>query len=336
MRAAIRTRLWHPKYGPLLRNLYGLASELSVYGRWLALKALSLAVLGLCGQNRRTERAIISLGNRLFGSRLPLSMFTDYESYVTEYASSLEPYFALYDRRLWLEGCMVLDLGSGLGQYSALLLQHGARRVVSLEYQHEKALWARKRFGESPALAVTSGSAEALPFRAGSFDAVFSHTVFEHIGDVGSALKSVASVLKDDGVALIGYNYLHHRGGHHLFPYIHFPWATWIVSEAALCEYWSDRLAADQEKGLLGFYPQGCRVRSLSEGNEIHLNRLNFDQFEALVTEAGLHIVRQVPSEALGRCLPFLLRVPRLKYFLAGTIYYVLAKRPEPLIARGC
>jgi hypothetical protein len=151
--------------------------------------------------------------------------------------------------------------------------------------------------------------------------------VFEHIQEVAVALKEVRRVLRPDGVALISYNFFHHRGGHHLFPYIHFPWATWIVREQALCDYWSQCLAADQARGRMRFFETGTRIQSLSDGAEIHLNKLNFEQFEDLVGAAGLRIVRRMPSEQLARMFPWLIRMPRLRFFCAGTIYYVLSRK---------
>lgn len=79
----------------------------------------------------------------------------------------------------------------------------------------------------------------------------------------------------------------------------------------------------------MGFYGKGARIRSLSEGAEIHLNRLRFDQFESLVRKAGLRIERRRSSEVLAQLFPWLTKVPKLKYFLAGTYYYVLAREPQ-------
>jgi SAM-dependent methyltransferase len=304
------------------------------YARWGALKLSSLLLYRIRGRNRSTETTVIRWGNRLFPDSYPTKLYDDYATYIRMYPPSLKPFEELMPKERWLTGRTVLDLGSGLGQYSALLRDEGAARVYGLEYQYEKALWAHERYA-SPALRFVAGSGETLPFEADTFDAIFSNTVFEHIPDVESALLSMARVLKPDGAILLSYNFIHHRGGHHLFPYIQFPWAPWVVSEKTLCDYWSDRLAEDQAKGRMGFYPKGCRVRSLSEGNEIHLNRLNYEQFEAGIQKAGLRIRKRVTSEMIGRMLPFLLNVPGLKYFLTGTVFYVLERADRSAASAG-
>lgn len=292
-----------------------------IIARWLLLKAAAGAFTAF---NRdRAQSRIIRLGNRLFPRQHADDIFTDFASYVANYPADLRSFDDLLPKEGWLVSKSVLDVGSGLGQYSAALLRTGAREVVSLEIQEQKAAWSQEHFRADGVRAVV-GSATALPFADQTFDSAFSQTVFEHIDDVETAFREVRRVLRPGGVFVLSYNYLHHRGGHHLFPYIHFPWATWVAREDAVCRHWSDRLAKDQAQGKAGFYPPGCRVASLSEGNEIHLNRLNFDQVEQAIAAAGWRIERRRSSEALPQAFPWLGRVPVLKYFLMGTIYYVL------------
>lgn len=307
-------------------HLYGTAAEVSYILRWLTLRMVSLLMLLASKERRQRERTVIAIGNTMFAPVFSREMYASYESYTSRMHSSLDVYQDLIPQEQWLRGRTILDLGSGLGQYVQLLVDGGASCVTGLEYQESKATWSAAR-SLSPIIKIVVGSAEAMPFDNNSFDTVFSHTVFEHVDDVGSALKEVARVLRPDGIALISYNFFHHRGGHHLFPYIHFPWAPWIVSEEALCSYWSERLGEDQAAGQMGFYERGARIRSLSEGAEIHLNRLTFEDFELLVERVGLQIVKRRSSEELARLFPWLIRMPTLRYFLAGTFYYALAPK---------
>lgn len=313
------------RLGDLIRGnvLYGLAAEVSYILRWLILKSISITIALVPGRRAQRERTVIKIGNTMFDAMATRELYAGFDSYIAQMPGSLEQYVELFPKEHWLSGREILDLGSGLGQYSNELIQSGAASVTGLEYQESKADWSAARFASSKLRFVT-GSAEAMPFDAGSFDTVFSHTVFEHIDNVEYALREVRRVLRPDGFALISYNFFHHRGGHHLFPYINFPWATWIVSESALCAYWSERLEEDHAAGLMGFYERGARIRSLSEGSEIHLNKLTFDEFEAILPGAGLRIVRRQPSEQLMRLLPVLDRIPRIRYFLTGTVFYVL------------
>jgi SAM-dependent methyltransferase len=299
-------------------------SELWIIVRFGLLKLLAMCLHAFFGQSQTVERWIIAAGNRLFAQQFPLRLFDGYDSYAEQFTSDFGHFTALLPPRQWLRDRIILDLGSGLGQYSKRLAEHGARRVVSLEYQSDKAAWHAWRNWNASAVC---GSAEELPFASTTFDTVFSHTVFEHIADVRSALSEVRRVLKPGGQAIISVNFFHHRGGHHLFPYIHFPWPTWIVGERALCTYWTGRLIADHARGKMGFFAKGTYLASLTDGAEIHLNKLTFDEFEALVEQTDLKIARRHSSETLGQLFPLLTILPRLKYFVTGTVYYVLVPK---------
>lgn len=322
----LRLRLVLGKFQTLSTG-YELGRDLWTYARWAVLKGVATLVYVVLGRTPQAERRVIIIGNCLFKRTYPNAVHQSYESYVRNYPPNLSLYFKLLSPEQWLLGRRILDVGSGLGQYSALLARSGAALVVSLEYQYPKALFGKNRFKEVES--VVNASATALPFLPGVFDTVFSHTVFEHIPDVEAALRELAATLEDQGIVLLSYNYIHHRGGHHLFPYIHFPWPTWVVSERSLCEYWSKKLARDQQRGLMLFYPRGCQIESLSTGSEIGLNKLNYEQFEALVSCVGLYIDKRLGTERIGQLLPALQRVPGLKYFMSGTVYYALRKRGD-------
>lgn len=310
----------------LVKRVYHGADEIGAALRWLLLRFLGALLRRTNPNSRLTERRIIKIGNLLFPAAYPAALFRDYNTYVTGYPASLQPYLDLCDPKRWLEGRSVLDLGSGLGQYSELLVRAGARQVVAMEYQPGKARWSAARLERAGLRCVGHliGAAQALPLASGSFDTIFSHTVFEHLADVAGALSEAGRVLKPGGYLLVGFNFVHHRGGHHLFPYIHFPWAPWGADEQALCEYWSERLAADQERGLMGFFPRGCAIRSLSEGEETYLNRMDFETFEKLAISAGFRIFARRASEALAALVPLLPQRSELRKFLLGTIFYLL------------
>jgi SAM-dependent methyltransferase len=199
--------------------------------------------------------------------------------------------------------------------------------VTALEYQREKADFAEALLkGFDGRVTTKCGSAYCIPEADNTFDSVFSHTVFEHLDNPSLALREIHRVLKPGGYCLISYNFIHNQGGHHLFPYIHFPWAPWIVREQSLCRYWSDCLAKDQESGRGGFFAQGCRIESLSEGAEIHLNRIDFLEFYDIVIASGLMIDRIWESDLLARIFPIVLKLPYVNKFLTETIYYVVRK----------
>lgn len=303
-----------------------LLSESWILCRWLILKAVAEISSVAFGRTPAANLRVISFGNWIFKRAYPRALFHDYESYVRSYGASLSEYDQLIPRAEWLDDRVVLDLGAGLGQYSSLLAKSGARQVVGVEIQSDKVKWARERYSNAEGLEFICAPASELANTGTSYDAVFSHTVFEHLDDVPASLTAVNRVLKPEGLVVLSFNFIHHRGGHHLFPYIHFPWPLGIVDEGTLCRYWSDRLAEDQAQGHMGFFPKGCRLETLSDGSEIHLNRLNFEQFEDMVAAAGFDIATKRSSEQLGRAFPWLLK-SRFRFHLSGTIYYVLRKR---------
>ncbi|MBU2075975.1 MAG: class I SAM-dependent methyltransferase [Actinobacteria bacterium] len=94
----------------------------------------------------------------------------------------------------------VLEVGSGAGQCSRWVRSRGGRGVgLDLSYRQ---LQHSRRLDESTGLWVPSvlGTATALPFRAASFDAVFSSFgALQFVADLGEAVGEVARVLRPGG-----------------------------------------------------------------------------------------------------------------------------------------
>jgi len=87
-----------------------------------------------------------------------------------------------------------LDVGCGTGRNLPLYAQ-GAR-VVALDPDREVLLRARRR---APRVPLVQGSAEALPFRDGTFDTVVSGLVFCSVPDSLRGLAEVKRVLGPGG-----------------------------------------------------------------------------------------------------------------------------------------
>jgi SAM-dependent methyltransferase len=104
-----------------------------------------------------------------------------------------------------LEGAeRVLDIGCGEGQIARLAVEGGARQVVGIDPTAAQVVEAVRR-GGGPAYG--RASAPALPFGAGSFDAVVACLVFEHIREVAQAIDEVARVLAPGGRFLFFLNH---------------------------------------------------------------------------------------------------------------------------------
>jgi hypothetical protein len=138
-------------------------------------------------------------------------------------------------------------------------------------------------------------------------------------------LHEIFRVIKPGGELLLCVDYFHGPGGNHLYDYIYFPWATTLIDESSLCQYWSERLQKDQENGKMGFYASGAKIQNLGEGSEIQLNKWNSDQIEQAMVEIGWSVVKKVPSFYIG-ALPVFRSIKSLKFYLQGGVTYKLIK----------
>ena len=95
-------------------------------------------------------------------------------------------------------GDRVLDVGCGTGQLTAALAElAGAERVAALDPSTEAVEVCRARV---PGADVRVGSAESLPFDAGSFDAALAQLVINLVGDPPAAVSEMARVVRPGGV----------------------------------------------------------------------------------------------------------------------------------------
>lgn len=97
--------------------------------------------------------------------------------------------------RRWgaLAGRCVLDVGCGVGMYTAAFLRE-TPRVFGVEIEHERALEAKDR-----ATGVVESPGEHLPFPDASFDVVFSHEVLEHVADDRLCAVEMVRVTRSGG-----------------------------------------------------------------------------------------------------------------------------------------
>lgn len=95
-------------------------------------------------------------------------------------------------------GDRVLDVGCGTGQLTVALGELvGAGRVAALDPSAEAVEVCRARV---PGADVRIGSAESLPFDAGSFDAALAQLVINLVGDPPAAVSEMARVVRPGGV----------------------------------------------------------------------------------------------------------------------------------------
>ena len=96
-----------------------------------------------------------------------------------------------------LEGRRVLDVGCGMGMYTAAFLRY-TPHVFGVEIEADRAREARTR-----AQGVARAVGETLPFVANTFDVVFSHEVLEHVADDRLCAREMVRVTRPGGRIVI-------------------------------------------------------------------------------------------------------------------------------------
>ncbi len=99
-----------------------------------------------------------------------------------------------------LAGKRLLEIGSGCGAFIAYSRREGIV-AAGVEIDEPTAALARDLLGANRVAAcpVVVGAGEALPFRPGSFDVVFSNSVMEHVRDPAQVLREAVRVLRPAG-----------------------------------------------------------------------------------------------------------------------------------------
>lgn len=94
----------------------------------------------------------------------------------------------------------ILEVGCGGGMSSALTLsgERPGQRWVGLDISSAVDI-ARVRLGETATRSFVQGDALSLPFRDGTFDAVFAEGVLHHTPSTAEALRSLVRVLAPGG-----------------------------------------------------------------------------------------------------------------------------------------
>ena len=169
----------------------------------------------------------------------------------------------------------------------------------------------------------------ASALEPGSFDAIVSFEVVEHLRDPGAAFQAMARLLKPGGVAYHDYNPFFSANGGHSLCTLDFPWGHARL-DAADFERYLREIRPTEAAQALRFYTE-------------NLNRLTLAALRGAVEEAGLELLTAIPwtDRALVPRLPSeVLPEVRLTYpgvgveDLLATFVAVIARRPRPTVRR--
>ena len=97
----------------------------------------------------------------------------------------------------------VAEVGSGIGTYSAKMLERGAESLLCLEPDDACLGVLHSVFEDEPRVTIAAEelpSAPTLEAHAGQLDAVVSQNVIEHIDDDVAAVRAMAAALRPGGV----------------------------------------------------------------------------------------------------------------------------------------
>jgi SAM-dependent methyltransferase len=99
-------------------------------------------------------------------------------------------------------GPRVLEVGAGIGTFSARLLDAGAQRLLLIEPEPACVAALEQRFGSDARVEVRAEllpDAPSLRANSGAFDFALSQNVLEHIRDDAAALAAMAGALRPGG-----------------------------------------------------------------------------------------------------------------------------------------
>jgi len=101
-----------------------------------------------------------------------------------------------------VEGKTVLEVGIGVGGVADYMAREEGCELVGMDLGYAVDV-AYKHFGHNPFLHIVQASAFAPPFRAETFDFVYSFGVLHHTYSTQAAFKSIARLPKKNGRAYI-------------------------------------------------------------------------------------------------------------------------------------
>jgi SAM-dependent methyltransferase len=248
------------------------------------------------------------------------------EQYFCWRLSQASIFFARFGGRVDFRGKSILDLGCGFGGTSIFLAQRGAKRVVGVDVDEERIVFARNKLqAEFSNLAQKIEFALPSELKKERFDLVVSQDCFEHYEHPAQVMRTMRSFLVDDGRVLIGFSPLWKSPyGGHIGYMTKVPWAHLLFPE---------RIIMLERRR----YRPRENARTFSEMRG-GLNKMTYAKFLKTIRDSGYRIEFLATNVSDSKLRPFVNFIQRLPFcfeYFTKNLYAIVRPDSVPGVERG-
>lgn len=233
--------------------------------------------------------------------------------------------------RIPIAGRTIMDFGCNDGAISAEYLRRGAARVIGIDID-ERAIKRAQELHQEEGLTFVQSTVSTIPLQDRSVDTVICYDVFEHVSQPTTILKEIYRILTPTGQALIGTWSWRHPFAPHLWSTMPVPWAHMFFSEKTILRVCRRIYHSPWYVPNMHDYDQsGQRLTDKYTHESIstdYLNKYLIQDFERAFHATGFsYKTHPMPfGSRYARWTRFCLRVPWLREFMAGYVWFVLMR----------
>jgi SAM-dependent methyltransferase len=242
------------------------------------------------------------------------------DKYFSWRLSEAQVFFARFDGNVDIRSKSILDLGCGFGATSIFLAQHGARRVVGVDTDEERLVFARNKLkSEFSTLAHKIEFAVPAALTEERFDLVVSQDCFEHYDDPIGVMRNIRSFLGGGGQVLIGFSPLWKSPyGGHIGYMTKVPWAHLLFPEQIIMR---ERRRYRPRENASTFSEMRGGLNKMTYAKFLETMRDSGYKFEFLATNAS--------ESKLRPFINFVQRLPCCFEYFTKNVYAIV--RPDAL-----
>lgn len=104
-----------------------------------------------------------------------------------------------------LKGCNILEVGSGAGRFSQIVLDHTAANLYSVDYSNAVEANFKNNGHHKERFHLYQASVYEMPFAKGQFDKVFCFGVIQHTPDVNKTVQSLINMAKPGAEVMVDF-----------------------------------------------------------------------------------------------------------------------------------